>query len=337
MPRLGLRGLLIAPVAFASLGHPGFSSRFSHVQIRFRWFCSLTDSHFQIDWFSHVQIDFCHSCWQCKNWDESLKSLLDASHGAMAMAIIYMAQNLFSAHPTVWPNSTVWRVAVMLPTLAVGAGISSAPPRGYIEANVGYLGTHQPLPDSVPVDAYTTHCWSQTMEQVARSLEHGTCSVGRLEGVLFLVRDGPEPLTSATSEYPDPAEEPQPRPKEPAPQPNLNAAENNRLDQKLTLLTKEVSRRVGGQRTPNTIWACSVHHLLALGSPSPPRARVRAAPRGQACQAAEVEWEPGSPEKWTSRGGSSSVLFWSGWRLAETLSRMIRWNRFMDQFRKLPA
>ena len=60
------------------------------------------------------------------------------------------------------------------------------------------------------------------MEQVARSLEHGTCSVGRLEGVLLLVRDGPEPLTSATSEYPDPVEEPQPRPKEPAPQPNLN-------------------------------------------------------------------------------------------------------------------
>ena len=73
------------------------------------------------------------------------------------------------------------------------------------------------------------------MEQVARSLEDGTCSVGRLEGVLFLVRDGPEPLTSATSKYPDPAEEPQPRPKEPAPEPNLNAAENNRLDQKLTL------------------------------------------------------------------------------------------------------
>ena len=140
----------------------------------------------------------------------------------------------------------------MLPTLAVGAGISSAPPRGYIEANVGYLGSHQPLPDSVPVDAYTTLRWSQTMEQVARSLEHGTCSVGRLEGVLFLVRDGPEPLTSATSEYPDPVEEPQPRPKEPAPQPNLNAAENNRLDEKLTLLTKEVAEELAakGHRTP---------------------------------------------------------------------------------------
>ena len=112
MPRLGLRGLLIAPVAFASLGHPGFSSRFSHVQIRFR--CSvlsltLTGSH---------SIDFCHSCWQCKNWDESLKSLLDASHGAMAMAIIYMAQNLFSAHPTVWPD----RVTCCSDVADIGSG-----------------------------------------------------------------------------------------------------------------------------------------------------------------------------------------------------------------------
>ena len=70
---------------------------------------TLTGSH---------SIDFCHSCWQCKNWDESLKSLLDASHGAMAMAIIYMAQNLFSAHPTVWPD----RVTCCSDVADIGSG-----------------------------------------------------------------------------------------------------------------------------------------------------------------------------------------------------------------------
>ena len=156
----------------------------------------------------------------------------------------------------------------MLPTLAVGAGISSAPPRGFIEANIGYLGTHQPLPDSVPVDAYSTHCWSQTLEQVARSLEHGTCSVGRLEAVLFLVRDGPAPLTSATSEHPSPAEEPQPRPNEP--EPNLNAAENNRLDQKLMLLTQEVSEELAAKGHPTPFQhAQSIISLCSVLLPRP--------------------------------------------------------------------
>ena len=153
------------------------------------------------------------------------------------------------------PCDVLQWASAMLPTLAVGAGISTAPPRGFIEANIGYLGTDQPLPHSVPVDAYSTHRWSETLEQIGRSLEHGTCQVGRLESVLFLVRDGPPPLTSPTSDSehrpgdPPAAEEP-PAEETPEPEPTLNAAENHRLDQKLWLLTQEVAKELEAKGHP---------------------------------------------------------------------------------------
>ena len=163
----------------------------------------------------------------------------------------------------------------MLPTLAVGAGISSAPPRGFIEANIGYLGTDQPLPHSVPVDAYSTHRWSETLEQIGRSLEHGTCQVGRLESVLFLVRDGPPPLTSPTSDSehrpgdPPAAEEP-PAEETPEPEPTLNAAENHRLDQKLMLLTQEVSEELAAKGHPTPFQhAQSIISLRSVLLPRP--------------------------------------------------------------------
>ena len=150
----------------------------------------------------------------------------------------------------------------MLPTLAVGAGISTAPPHGFIETNIGYLGPDQPLPHSVPVDAYGTYRWSQTLEQVGRCLEHGTCQVGRLESELVLVRDGHPPLTSPTSDSehrlgdPPAAEEPpveetpewSPEPLEP--EPTLNAAETHRLDQKLMKLTQEVAEELKAKGHP---------------------------------------------------------------------------------------
>ena len=168
------------------------------------------------------------------------------------MAKIYGSKS-FQCPPDRVPCDVLQWASAMLPTLAVGAGISTAPPRGFIEANIGYLGPDQPLPCSVPVDAYSTHRWSDTLEQIGRNVEHGSCQVGRLESVLFLVRDGPAPLTSPTSEHrpgdPPSAEEP-PAEETPEPEPTLNAAENHRLDQKLMLLTQEVAEELEAKGHP---------------------------------------------------------------------------------------